>query len=134
MMTRERALRYAREVAARLHRINGIVCTPNCGDEAVVVRRVWVFGSTAKGSRAPNDLDLLIDSRRAGRRWLWLRGRKLDKRYLRSYGIATMPEAERDFRLWLTRGMRKVSRHKFGIVDVPVDVKYLIYPRWDLPD
>ena len=62
-MKRELAVRYAREIAERLHRVNGIVCTPNTQFDAIAVRRVWVFGSTAKGAMFPNDLDILIDLR-----------------------------------------------------------------------
>jgi hypothetical protein len=133
-MKRQTAIKYAREVGNRLHLVNGILSTPNCDYEAYIVRRVWVFGSTAKGAAEPNDLDLLIDARSAGRRIIWKRGRKLDKGYLRSYRARDMPRSKTAFLKWLTRGMRRVSRHLAAVEEIPIDVKLLIYPRWDLPD
>jgi len=60
-MTRKQALRYAAEIARRLHAVNGIVCTPNASHDAIVVRCVWVRGSTARGSECPDDADILVD-------------------------------------------------------------------------
>lgn len=44
-MKRATALRYAREIARRLHEVNGLLATPVCKHEAVRVRRelepVW---------------------------------------------------------------------------------------------
>lgn len=63
------ALRYANEISRRVREVNGLLATPLCGHEAVRISRVWVFGSTIKGSLAPNDLDLLIDLHEVGRRF-----------------------------------------------------------------
>jgi hypothetical protein len=131
-MRRELAIKYAHEVARRVHRLNGIVCTPECSFCAVVIRRVWVFGSVAKGSLTPNDLDLLIDLREVGRGRRWCRGQKFDKRVWRSYGYRIRPDSRHQALVWLTRGMRHVSRHLVGVEQAPIDVKCLIYPRWEL--
>ena len=132
-MRRELAIRYARQVADRVHSVNGLLATPNCIRDAVRISRIWVFGSTVKGSDFPNDLDLLIEAREVGRTTGWKRGRKLDKYQLRTHGCRLMPHGEREMLIWLTRGMKKVSRHMTYMETVEtIDVKRLIYPRWEI--
>ena len=131
-MKRTTALRYAHEVARRVHAVNGLLATPVCDNEAVRIKRMWVFGSTVKGSQTPNDLDLLIELVRCGRRRTW-RQSKADKRYLNDHGIRVAPDCRHAALVWLTRGMRMVSRHCTDVECVPIDVKVLIYPRMDLP-
>ena len=131
-MKRKTAIRYLSTIAERLHGINGLLATPNTCSEAVRCSRVWVFGSTAKGSALPNDLDILIEAKEAGRRYAWTRGRKLDREYTRRYGMNATPSSMDEFLKWLTRGMRKVSRHRVGNECMPIDVKILIYPKWKL--
>lgn len=130
-MKRATAVKYAHEIARRLRSVSGLLATPNCEFEAVRIARVWVFGSTVKGSLTPNDLDILIDIKAVGRRTRWVLGRKLDREYSRRYGFDQMPNSERYALLWLTRGMRKVSRHTTDVEKVEIDVKRLIYPRFD---
>ena len=134
-LTRARALEYATEIARRLHQFNGIIGTPNCVHEAVVVRRVWVFGSFAKGSMNPNDLDVLIDCVPAGRRQTWKPGRKIGGYILGS--LPVMRTAENEFLKWLTQGMRQVSRHLYQTEkdgEIILNPKVLIYPRWELSE
>lgn len=130
-MKRGTALRYAREIARRLHEVNGLLATPVCSHEAVRINRVWVFGSTAKGSDAPNDLDVMIELRMAGRRRTWRQSR-VDLEYLRRHGVRCAPQSRDYFLKWLTKGMRGVSRHCTDMDCVELDVKTLIYPRYDL--
>ena len=130
-MRREVALRYADKVAQRLHSVNGILATPMCGSEAVRFRRVWVFGSTAKGSESPNDLDLLIEAEECGRHRSW-RQTRYDKEMRRRYGYLSTVNATDEALKWLTKGMKKVSRHIAAREKVEIDVKVLLYPRNDL--
>ncbi|MEJ7805450.1 MAG: hypothetical protein WKG03_05965 [Telluria sp.] len=127
------ALRYASEVARRVQAVNGLLATPLCNYEAVRIRRIWVFGSTVKGSQAPNDLDLLIDLAVAGRRYSHAQTRAC-KRQLRSYGVRSAPDARDDALKWLTKGMRMVSRHCLDNECAVIDTKVLIYPRNDLAE
>ena len=147
-MLRQTALRYAREISQRIHSINGLIATPGMDSEAVRIRRVWVFGSTVKGKQNPNDLDLLIDIQEAGRRRIpgkrrgkeyggknTLRDGKLDKRYLKSYGMTTAKSATDYALMWLTKGMRMVSRHTLmHEAAAPFQEQVLIYPRWDMQE
>ncbi len=130
-MKRKDAFRYAFEVARRVHSVNGILATPLCGREAVRFKRIWVFGSTMKGAQEPNDLDLLIDLEPCGRWRSWRQG-KLDKEYLRRYGMWQAVSAEKEALKWLTKGMRKVSRHTLPDEAAVIDIKVLLYPRNDL--
>ena len=84
-MRREIALRYVDKIAQRLHSVNGVLATPLCNQEAVRFKRVWVFGSTAKGAESPNDLDLLIEAEGCGRQRSW-RQTRYDKDARRRFG------------------------------------------------
>lgn len=130
-MKLETALRYARDVASRVHGVNGLLATPLCEHEAVRISRIWVFGSTVKGSPNPNDLDLLIELKECGR-FRTRRQARLDKRYFRNYGIRLALPSRDEALKWLTKGMRKVSRHCVDTERVEIDVKVMIYPRMDL--
>lgn len=131
-MKRETALRYAREIARRVHSVNGLLATPHCSREAARISRIWVFGSTVKGSESPNDLDLLIEINSVGRSRKVKNGAKLDKACFRSYGIRSGLDAT-DYALkWLTKGMKMVSRHTTNNEGAKIDVKVLLYPRNDL--
>lgn len=130
-MKLQTALRYASEVARRVHAVNGLLATPLCEYEAVRISRIWVFGSTIKGSQEPNDLDLLIELRPVGRHRTWRQG-KLDKRSLRDYGYRVAISSEAYALMWLTKGMKKVSRHTTRSEAAELDVKVLMYPRCDV--
>ena len=130
-MKRATALRYSVELARRVHSVNGILSTPGCSHDAVRVSRMWVFGSTAKGSDAPNDLDVLIELKECGRHYTWRQAR-LDRRYFRAHGIRCAIESREDFLKWLTKGMRLVSRHCADSEGAVLDVKKLIYPRYEM--
>lgn len=132
-MKRSTAVHHVFVVAQRLRDTCGIVCVPNAGHGAVRVRRAWVFGSTAKGADSPNDVDILIDCSEVGPWSAWSPGRKLDRRYRRSFGICLMPDATERFIIWLRSGMTKVSVHRFSQDGrlLANEVKVMIYPRMD---
>lgn len=130
-MRRALAITYAKRIADRLHRVNGCLSTPLTNYDAVRFKRVWVFGSTIKGSENPNDLDLLIEFESCGRYFRHIHTRT-DKEMLRRYGYRCAPDARIAAAKWLTRGMKKVSRHWSDIECVEIDKKVLIYPRFDM--
>ena len=131
-MKRATALRYAREIARRLHEVNGLLATPVCKHEAVRVRRVWVFGSTAKGAENPNDLDVMIElDCMVGRHKTWQQT-TIDKEARKRFGVRVARDNRTVFLKWLTKGMRGVSRHCRDMDGVVLDVQTLIYPRYDL--
>jgi hypothetical protein len=57
---------------------------------------------------------------------------KIDKGYLRRYGIELPLSSKHEAFKWLTRGMQKVSRHDADVERAAIDVKILLYPRDDL--
>lgn len=125
------ALAHAHEIARRVHAVNGLLATPLCEHEAARIRRIWVFGSTVKGSQNPNDLDILIDVQPVGRRYT-AKQSTYDRAYRRRYGIRRAPSTENAALIWLTKGMKMVSRHTLASEAADFDVKVLIYPRNDL--
>ena len=125
------AQRYAREIHERLRAVNGLLATPLCENEAVRFSRVWVFGSTVKGSQTPNDLDLLIECRPVGRHRT-LNQAPNDLRYLRQYGMPSLYSSKAHAFKWLTKGMKLVSRHDTDWEIAPLPERVLIYPRFDL--
>ena len=145
-MKRETAIKYAREIARRVHSVNGLLATPGCRREAVRIRRIWVFGSTVKGKPNPNDLDVLIDieevgrlrviGRHRGRNHVYegmLRDARIDKSRARKYGWFTSKDSIPEALKWLTKGMKMVSRHTLeGEGAAPFAEQVLIYPRWDM--
>jgi hypothetical protein len=130
-MKRDVALRYAELIHRRLKSVNGLLATPLCNFEAVRFRRVWIFGSTVKGSQEPNDLDVLIESYVAGRRRSWQQG-TFDKIWKRRHGLMFAKFAGAEAFKWLTAGMRKVSPHSFGIDMHVAYPRVMIYPRFDI--
>ena len=130
-MKRSSAFRYSEEIARRVHAVNGLLATPLCGPEAVRISRVWVFGSAAKGSQSPNDLDVLIELRPCGRRRRWENG-AIDRDLRRRMGIKVAQCSPPYTLKWLTKGMKMVSRHTTFSETAELDVKKLIYPRYEM--
>lgn len=151
-MKRETAIRYAHEIARRVHAVNGLLATPGCEFEAVRIRRIWVFGSTVKGKQNPNDLDVLIDMQYAGRYRVAAKSRyakirttgqhalrdslcdgQIDKEYKRRNGWITAKSSKSYALIWLTKGMKMVSRHTLmNEAAAPFAEQVLIYPRFDM--
>lgn len=130
-MKRDVALRYAEMIHRRLKLVNGLLATPLCNFEAVRFRRVWIFGSTVKGSQDPNDLDVLIEWEVAGRHRTWRQG-ALDKTWKRRHGLRFAKFAEDEAKKWLKAGMRKVSCHSYSFDQYVAYPRVMIYPRFDI--
>lgn len=135
-MRRQVALNYANRISDRVKSVGGIVSTPMCGHAHTKIKRIWVFGSTVKGSEAPNDLDLMIEMEPIGSmRRFGVRGQtsvSYDRRRFKSYGRRWEECSQHQTLVWLTKGMKKVSRHVVGIEKIEPDVMVMIYPRNDL--
>jgi predicted nucleotidyltransferase len=146
-MKLEAAISKAKIIAERIKQSNGLIGTPECSFEAYRIKRAWLFGSTAKGKDNPNDVDILIEAREAGRPQRTQRNKsytkdrrfnracnaRIDKQYYRSYGmirgICTYKTAQS-----FLRGHLKMVR--FHSIEIDGEIAYpriLIYPRMDLP-
>lgn len=132
------ALKNANRISDRLKSVGGIVSTPLCDFPGVKITRMWVFGSTVKGSQKPNDLDLLIEIKVIGNYRSWHESRavrsrvRLDKRRARRTGFRGAIAAENEALKWLTKGTLNTSRHMYGVERIEIDKKVMIYPRNDL--
>lgn len=132
-MRRSLAIGYAKEIHRRLVEVGGRIPTPRGDREYVKIKRVWVFGSTAKGKANPNDLDIMILKERGGARQSW-EAAGFDPEVYRTRGVKTPRSSESESMKWLTAGMRNVSRHDRIGDEVQIDVQYEIYPQYELPD
>lgn len=132
-MKLELAERYVQKIVDRCKSVNGILATPLCDNEAIRIHQVWVFGSVVKGSQDPNDLDVMVRWSYGGRYRPYEQG-KLDRQRLRAYGMWAALSAEKEMFKWLSKGMRKVSRHDYEREKgLDIDVLVMIYPRNDFP-
>lgn len=139
-MKRATALKNATKIADRLRGINGIYCSPLCDDDFLKVKRVWLFGSTAKGSENPNDLDIFVELlpkrsyRRKGRDPMFRNNHTLHGSYKprkSNRSFITPTSARDEFAKWLRKNMPRTSIH---FVDwerdffEQLDCKKMIYP------
>lgn len=140
-MRRETAIRNARQIRDRIAKGGGIIGTPECHNTAVRISRAWLFGSTAKGSASPNDLDILVDMAVCGQHQVakprkGQRQAKRDKK-ARPAGSTVAINALDDAAKYLRSGMKKVSIHDFKVDGHYQDIaatKIMIYPRWDVAE
>lgn len=128
-MKRNTSIKYCREIHRRVKQVNGLLATPLCQYEAVRISQVWVFGSTAKGKENPNDLDILIRYKLAGRHRTWQQTKTV-KPYRRICNVKMPPASEEYMLKWISKGMIKVSRHSFEVDNEIADGKIEIYPRY----
>ncbi|WP_227430766.1 nucleotidyltransferase domain-containing protein [Psychrobacter sp. I-STPA6b] len=148
-MKRATALKNLNRIICKIHSINGIYATPLCNNEFVKIKKAWVFGSVAKGSEAPNDLDIFIEVAshklssnrdRKGRRKIFRHakhqirlhgGFKADK--TTGHSVPTILNSHNELCKWLRKGTKKTSIHFVGEDEVfeTLDYKVLIYPRND---
>jgi len=134
-MKRETAIRYTKEIHTRLKAVNGIVPTPGYDYDSIEIKKVWVFGSTIKGSQNPNDLDLMIymGEGRGPRRSCEKDGVPPD-RYFERMGLYFPRDSYLGALKWLTKGMKKVSRHVTMFEGLRVSDKVEIYPVYKLKE
>jgi len=145
-LKRKTALRYALTIHRRLKELSGLIGTPECSSSAYRVRRAWVFGSTAKGSENPRDLDVLVDDRECGRRQFckWKKppsyenGRrwecKINRYELRAHRIAQPLFSSCTAQAYLRRGLPMVRFHSENSEGHIAHPRIMIYPRFDFEE
>lgn len=149
-MKRNTALKNLSNLVKKVRGVNGIYVTPLCNSEFVKIKRIWVFGSVAKGAENPNDLDVFIEitssdqPRRKGRKKIFresnnglvLHGSfKVDKSTAnRSPPYAL--DSNQELCKWLRQGAKNTSIHIVGHDEIfcKLDCKHLVYPRNDFAD
>jgi hypothetical protein len=98
-----------------------------------------VFGSTAKGSDSPNDLDVIIDYEYIGNKRKMYRSDggvnkqlRYNKEYLRRYGIL-IPVCSLDAAITeLRKNMKKISIHEMSVDGELAVPRIQIYPQFNL--
>ena len=142
-MKRSTALKNLDLIITRLHHVNGIIGTPKYNYDFVWIKRAWVFGSVAKGSESPNDLDIFIEVLNEPKKLKYYSNqfkhtdRFTDKTShgmrLKHAGIIKTKDAIDYAIKWLRQDTRKISVHVVGDDEIfsELDIKYLIYPRND---
>lgn len=149
-MKRQTALKNLDKIIQKVRSINGIYPTPLSDVDFVKIKRMWVFGSVAKGSKNPNDLDIFIEIYGDGFKGVQpiRKGKKKVFRYNKEKGYflqgcfkkgvvrlgnECQPSAMKEVEKWLRQGTQKTSIHIVGHDDIfkRLDCKYLVYPRND---
>jgi hypothetical protein len=128
-MQRKTAIKNAMTVTSRLRKCCGLIGTSGATTDCMKVRRAWIFGSTAKGSEAPNDLDVLLECYSVGK-WRPKQARMLRGRDGARYKMSGF----RVLSNYLSAGMKMIRIHSYdidgGFGDIP-QTKIMIYPRND---
>ncbi len=114
-LRRKKAFEYCKTIHERLKSIDGIFVGSNTDFRYKIIFNVWLFGSMAKGSENPNDLDILYDYKLLS----------LSREYSNYIDV--------QFFKFLTGGLRQISLHDF-VVDncLAEDHKIEIYPEFKL--
>ena len=149
-MKRATALKNLSNIIKKVRDINGIYATPLCSREFVKVKRIWVFGSVAKGCDNPNDLDIFIELAdphqpvRRGRKSIFrkvsnglsLHGSFRINKATINRGTPYPLDSTQELCKWLGQGSKKTSIHVVGDDKIfgKLDCKYLVYPRNDFAD
>lgn len=155
-MKRSTAIKTALEIAERVKKCSGVIGTPECEFTAFRIKRMWLFGSTAKGYENPNDVDILIDGgecgliqfanwknkksmagfvkdrkRKSDRSFVKFRLGKTDKGYLRSCGVYAAVSS-RLTALRMIKGKSKMVRfHEYEDDGNLAHPRIMVYPRND---
>ena len=93
------------------------------------MKKTRVFGSTIKGSIAPNDLDVLLFAENAGARQKWQVVGFAPYYYI-AHGMRQTRHTSREAKMWLLKGMQMISSHDTESEATIFDAKVEIYPRF----
>lgn len=133
-MRRETAIRYALTIAERIKKYHGVFCTPLMNRDCVRIKRVWLFGSTVKGSHNPNDVDILIEYGHGGRHFTERKDRAsvMKRRKRDCFGGVWWKNSRDEVLRELRNGLRMVRFHDYEIDGEIAYPRIMLYPRNDL--
>jgi len=121
-MKRSTALKHVEKIIDRLNKANGRFETPNSSFEYFIVEKAFLFGSVAKGSLNPSDVDILI------------KGKSPigdDNKFHSGHCLAGKFSEIKAYQI-LRKGMRMIRFHDYShdgnFADIP-QTKVLIYPE-----
>lgn len=152
-MKRATAIRNLNSIVRKVRDINGIYATPLCTQDFIKIKRIWVFGSVAKGSALPSDLDIFVEvnnsleseqPRRKGRQKIYrttghslrLHGSYKMNKSSKNRAIPSAVSSQSELYKWLIKGTKKTSVHFVDQDETfsSLDCKYLVYPRNDFEE
>lgn len=137
-MKRSTAIKNINTIIRRVKSVNGLLGTPKHRYDFVKIKRVWLFGSTAKGSTNPNDIDIFVEIINVGPHFSASKhtDRFFDKKFFRCEGVKLLSESSTYAIKWLRSGMKMVSIHRVGddLIFDELDVKIMLYPRNDFKE
>jgi predicted nucleotidyltransferase len=131
MMKLSTSIRNAKIIAERVHRCNGLIGTSGALNEALRVKRMWVFGSTVKGKENPNDTDILIECETAGR--FCYQNAKLHPISTARNGFRYKVSSIDVAYSYLRGNLKMVRLHDVNIDGSIATPRIMIYPRMELP-
>jgi predicted nucleotidyltransferase len=114
-LSRLTAFKYAKTIHERLKSIDGVFLGIDSDFRYEIVMDAWVFGSMAKGSQNPNDLDILYNYKLLSIR--------------EEHGTIGI---EDQFFKFITDGLKQVSLHDMDDNCLAKDHKIEIYPKFKL--
>jgi predicted nucleotidyltransferase len=143
-MKHQTAIKNLNIIADKMRRLSGLIGTPDADFEAFKITRAWLFGSVAKGSQSPKDIDILIEGRGVGRRKRTGRFVRINKIEGRKYLAKTATHSKRNstpFPLscrtsacrYLKGHLKGISFHDYEIETGYGDInetKIMIYPYY----
>lgn len=131
-MKRKTAINNIVKIQERIKKSGGIISTPECSHKALIILGAWVFGSTAKGSDSPNDVDILIKYKLYSHNDSNQKNLRTNKSgFWKGFPICSQLEAFKG----LTKHLKMVRLHQYQLDNHIGDInetKIMIYPRCDL--
>jgi len=125
-LSRIKAFKYAKTIHERLKSIDGVFLGIDSDFRYKIVTNVWVFGSMAKGSQNPNDLDILEN-------YVLLSSRlKLFRSWRNDRWINIKNQIDNQFSKFIKDGLNQISLHDMDDNCLVKDHKIEIYPKFKL--
>ena len=125
-LSRIKAFKYAKTIHERLKSIDGVFLGIDSDFRYQIVTNVWVFGSMAKGSQNPNDLDILYNCVLLSPRLKLFRSWRNDR------WINIKNQIDNQFSKCIRDGLNQISLHGMGDNCLVKDHKIEIYPKFKL--
>lgn len=140
-MKQKTAINNVKKIRERLVKSTGIIHTPFASHPYFKIKKVWLFGSFAKGKKEPSDIDIIYEGTPCGNyRWHIKGVTKPDKRFrflARDSENDAIKELKKDMKKihimpnWTIRDIDKADAEQVAIHQDVQRTKIMIYPRFD---
>lgn len=140
-MKHKTAINNVKKIRKRLVDTNGIIHTPFASHPYFKIKKVWLFGSFAKGKTEPNDIDIIYEGCPCGEYRRHIKGvTKPDRRFRflardsRDDAIKELTKNMKKIHImpnWTIRDIDKTDTEQVAIHNDVHKTKIMIYPRFD---